>query len=210
MTKMGTMREPAAPRGLAQTERRERILHAASVLASTEDFEDLQMQDVARAAGVAIGTLYRYFPSKTQLMVAVIAEELSGMVGSPRDPEKPADAVRALLLAWFDQIAVRPSLATAALHASSVAYASNTPDSAALDAVLVPAVLEAIGRRGPQTSTVVRLLMFTWWGVVVTAVSGQMKLHDARRHIEVAADLLLVGIENHARTQPGGSHVAAG
>lgn len=36
----------------------------------------MQMRAVAERAGVALGTLYRYFPSKMDLVVAVVAEEL--------------------------------------------------------------------------------------------------------------------------------------
>ena len=36
-------------------------------------FRDTQMNAVAEKAGVALGTLYRYFPSKAELMVEVVA-----------------------------------------------------------------------------------------------------------------------------------------
>ncbi|WP_144107439.1 TetR/AcrR family transcriptional regulator [Paraburkholderia sp. BCC1886] len=48
------------------------ILSAARNLVAESGFRDAQMSSVADAAGIAIGTLYRYFPSKTDLMVEVV------------------------------------------------------------------------------------------------------------------------------------------
>ncbi|MEM1148730.1 MAG: TetR/AcrR family transcriptional regulator, partial [Pseudomonadota bacterium] len=37
---------------------------------------DLKMTDIARAAGVAVGTLYQFFPSRTALIQKLFAEEM--------------------------------------------------------------------------------------------------------------------------------------
>jgi AcrR family transcriptional regulator len=50
------------------------ILRAARELVRDVGFRDTQMNAVAEAAGVALGTLYRNFPSKAELMVEVVAE----------------------------------------------------------------------------------------------------------------------------------------
>jgi TetR/AcrR family transcriptional regulator, cholesterol catabolism regulator len=60
----------------AQRDRRRRILDATIALASKGGFEAVQMRAVAERADVALGTLYRYFPSKIHLLVSGLAREL--------------------------------------------------------------------------------------------------------------------------------------
>lgn len=48
------------------------ILNTARRLVAASGFRDVQMSAIADAAGIAIGTLYRYFPAKTDLMVEVV------------------------------------------------------------------------------------------------------------------------------------------
>ena len=52
---------------------RQAILDATRALVGAQGFGPVQVADVARAAGVAIGTVYRYFPSKPDLFAEVFA-----------------------------------------------------------------------------------------------------------------------------------------
>jgi AcrR family transcriptional regulator len=49
------------------------IINAARKLVAQSGFRDVQMAAVADAAGIAIGTLYRYFPARTTLMAEIVA-----------------------------------------------------------------------------------------------------------------------------------------
>ena len=60
----------------AQRDRHRRILDATLALASRGENEAVQMRTVAERADVALGTLYRYFPSKIHLLVSALAREL--------------------------------------------------------------------------------------------------------------------------------------
>src|SRR6266851_5779195 len=59
----------------AQRDRRKRILDATLALASKGGYDAVQMRTVAQRADVALGTLYRYFPSKIHLLVSGLARE---------------------------------------------------------------------------------------------------------------------------------------
>src|ERR1700726_4632257 len=82
----------------AQRDRRKRILDATLALASKGGYEAVQMRTVAERADVALGTLYRYFPSKIHLLVSALARELERYLERlerrPVPGETPYDRVR--------------------------------------------------------------------------------------------------------------------
>jgi TetR/AcrR family transcriptional regulator, cholesterol catabolism regulator len=55
-----------------QLARRERIVQAAMTALEQQEYEQIQIRDVAQAAGVALGTVYRYFSSKEHVYAAVL------------------------------------------------------------------------------------------------------------------------------------------
>jgi AcrR family transcriptional regulator len=55
-----------------QRARRQRLVDTAQRLMIEVDYERLQVKDVADAAGVALGTLYRYFSSKDHLFAVAL------------------------------------------------------------------------------------------------------------------------------------------
>src|SRR5437764_4681187 len=61
--------EPSGALARSQAARRRRVLDAALRLAGEGGLDAVQMRDVAAAAGVALGTVYRYFSSKERLLL---------------------------------------------------------------------------------------------------------------------------------------------
>lgn len=59
--------------------RRETILSAAAELFAGRDYADVQVDEVARKAGVGKATLYRYFPSKEELYLESLERALGGL-----------------------------------------------------------------------------------------------------------------------------------
>jgi AcrR family transcriptional regulator len=62
-----------------QAARRERVIRAALELAAQGGYDVVQMRDVAARAQVALGTIYRYFPSKDALLLAVMVQWLGDL-----------------------------------------------------------------------------------------------------------------------------------
>ncbi|HEV3235066.1 MAG TPA: TetR family transcriptional regulator [Candidatus Dormibacteraeota bacterium] len=75
--KAGERAENGARLTAIQERRRRAIIDAAMALAAEGGYEAVQMREVAARANVALGTLYRYFPSKEQLLVAGMAEQVT-------------------------------------------------------------------------------------------------------------------------------------
>jgi AcrR family transcriptional regulator len=79
--------------------RREAILDAARAAFDHSDFDAFTMDDVAGRLGLVKGTLYRYFPTREALLVAVLTDELGGWfdtVDRALDAPRP-DVVDALI-----------------------------------------------------------------------------------------------------------------
>jgi len=85
---------------------RDRILEAARQVFFRDGFMAANLDEVARGAGVAKGTLYRYFDSKADLYVAVLAnngEEFERRMRAAVDPsQSSADQIRATARFYFD------------------------------------------------------------------------------------------------------------
>src|SRR5205085_10566074 len=58
----------------SQAARRRRVLDAALQLAAQGGFDGVQMRDVAAAADVALGTVYRHFSSQARPLPDAMAE----------------------------------------------------------------------------------------------------------------------------------------
>ncbi|MBB4688620.1 TetR/AcrR family transcriptional regulator [Amycolatopsis jiangsuensis] len=62
---------PAAGSGIGTPSRREQVLAAATALFGERGFHAVSMEDIGAAAGIAGPSVYRHFPSKAALMVAI-------------------------------------------------------------------------------------------------------------------------------------------
>jgi AcrR family transcriptional regulator len=63
----------------SQAARRERVIRAALELAAEGGYDAVQMRDVASRGEVALGTIYRYFPSKDALLLSVMVQWLGDL-----------------------------------------------------------------------------------------------------------------------------------
>lgn len=98
-TETQTPSTEARPQRADARRNRERILRAAREVFSTEGRE-VQMPEVARAAGVGVGTLYRHFPAKEDLVRALIQDKVQAVAEALRQAltrEDPWESVEWLV-----------------------------------------------------------------------------------------------------------------
>ena len=69
-----------SPRADVSEERKEQILNAAEGVFTHKGFDDARMDDIAVQTGVSKGTLYLYFKSKEELIIAILDRIFSGML----------------------------------------------------------------------------------------------------------------------------------
>lgn len=88
-------------------------LLAAAREAFTEADRSASLEDIARRAGVGIGTLYRHFPARADLVEAVYVNEVEAMARSADESARlePWDALTAWLQRFVGYIATKQALA---------------------------------------------------------------------------------------------------
>ncbi|MGW5353826.1 TetR/AcrR family transcriptional regulator [Streptomyces sp. NPDC004031] len=82
---------------------------------------DVALEDIARHAGVGIGTLYRHFPDRSALVNAVFVSELDALAGRAQELLEQQEPLPALL-AWLKAVAVHAT----AYRGLSVRIAADT------------------------------------------------------------------------------------
>jgi AcrR family transcriptional regulator len=104
---------PATSDGAASGSTEDRILRATLRLVGRRGVKRLGMQEVSEAAGVSRATLYRYFPSKDNLMDAVaIFDERTfaeGLAAALAVVEDPPDRIVTFVAFAFDYIRTHPA-----------------------------------------------------------------------------------------------------
>jgi AcrR family transcriptional regulator len=94
---------------------RERILEEGK-RAFTRAGGDISMEDIARQAGVGVGTLYRHFPTREALLESVYRAEVAKLAEEARrlsDALPPLDALRSWMLLFIDYIETKKIIAPA-------------------------------------------------------------------------------------------------
>ncbi len=72
--------------------RREVIIIATEELFSRKAFHDINMKDIAKAAKVSVASIYRYFDSQDDLLLAVLLKDIDNVNQLIRDLTKAADS----------------------------------------------------------------------------------------------------------------------
>jgi AcrR family transcriptional regulator len=96
-------------REMQKQDRERRIVAAARRLFDRKGYANTAMEEIAERAGVAVGTLYNYFPSKDELLLTILRRETDALIAagervSQNPPKELADAVSAIASLFVDSI----------------------------------------------------------------------------------------------------------
>lgn len=182
-----------------QRERRRRIVDAAAALASSGGYDAVQMRDVADRAGVALGTLYRYFPSKVHLLLSIMQQQVEQLAERlerrPPEGEAARDRVLGVLLRASRALQRDPRLADAMIRALMFADASAASEVSTVNATMSQAIILAMrgSDRAPQAEdpAIARVLEQAWWANILAWLSGRSSAQQMADDLAVATHLLL-------------------
>jgi AcrR family transcriptional regulator len=119
---MSTAGTPPAMR--ADARRNRQLLLAAALAAFTEQgADDASLDQIARRAGVGIGTLYRHFPDRQALLEAVYRDQVEELCASAREQAGPLPPAEALAR-WLREL-----MAFAATKRTLTSSIMTGPDS---------------------------------------------------------------------------------
>ncbi|KAA0022008.1 cholesterol catabolism transcriptional regulator KstR [Antrihabitans cavernicola] len=179
----------------AQRERRKRILDATLALASKGGYEAVQMRSVAEKADVAVGTLYRYFPSKVHLLVSALAREFERIEGKRKiPPGQTAQERMQLVLGQITKAMQRDPLLTEAMtRAFMFADASAASEVDRVGKVMDKLFARAMSDGEPtdEQLAIARVISDVWLSNLVAWLTRRSSATDVTARLELTVDLLL-------------------
>jgi AcrR family transcriptional regulator len=182
----------------AQRARRERILAATLALAARGGYEAVQMREVAERSEVALGTLYRYFPSKVHLLVSAMASEVERLSARLQKRQAPGET-RAERAAFVLERSTRslqrePLLTEAMIRAMMAADATVAAEVASVREGMADLIVQAMRGGGPEQEHDVDLaaiLQDVWFARQIAWLGGRIEAADVWRDIHLAITLVL-------------------
>lgn len=180
-----------------QAARRDRVLRAALELGSVGGYDAVQMRDVANTAGVALGTIYRYFSSKDHLLAAAMVEwvhDLERRVGQ-RPPkgdtvaDRVVDVLRRASRAMEREPRLSEAVVTALLSPDPGAAVCQEAVSGSMTDILATALGDDFDPAFQAQIT--RTLGHVWFSSLIGWVNGWSGIAKVADEVDVATHLLL-------------------
>ena len=200
-TRISGTAEPGAPAAefgsAAQRDRRKRILDATLALASKGGYDAVQMRTVAERADVALGTLYRYFPSKIHLLVSGLVREFERtqerLDRRPIPGDTPYDRMLYVLGRITRTMQREPMLTEAMTRAFMFADPSAAAEVNAVARLMEQMLTRAMHEGEPSNDdkAVARVIGDVFLSNLVAWVTRRASADDVSNHLELAARLLL-------------------
>lgn len=155
---------------------RQRLLEEALALAAEGGYEAVGMREVALQAKVALGTLYRYFPSKDALLIAAwvhwSAQIERQVTRRPLRGATPAERTYDLLRRATRALEREPRLASAVLTAGNSADPGVQEEYRALVALVSRLLAQAMAPVADPVASDVRDILSHVWSSALRAWAG--------------------------------------
>ncbi|MDH3200946.1 MAG: TetR family transcriptional regulator [Myxococcales bacterium] len=178
-------------------DRAKRIVETAVELAERDGFQAVRLRDVAATAQVALGTVYKRFASKEEILIAALEQESEKLVAKLGKKAVPGETAQERLHVVFAAITRgflrRPNLAKATVRSLASGDPNITERVASFHALITALVLSAI--RGEafvdqsewreevdqREHQIASVLQNVWFASFVGWAGG---LHDVSRVLE--------------------------
>ncbi len=179
----------------SQAARRRRVLDATLELAAGGGFDAVQMRDVAAAADVALGTLYRYFSSKERLLLEAMVEQQEDLrrhlEAHPAPGATAVERVVNVLNRANASLRKYPDVTAAMVRA----FGASRPDDADIvkrvGVIMTAIITGAIGSETERDRRIARVLQQVWLSSLVGWVGGVDPAKRVDDDLDAAARLLL-------------------
>jgi TetR/AcrR family transcriptional regulator, cholesterol catabolism regulator len=187
---------PPTARAAETAARRRRLLEAAVELASEGGYDAVQMRDVAARAQVALGTLYRHYSSKDQLLLAALADQAgtlrTRLALRPPQGDQPGDRVADVLRRATRALTREPALSAAMVTALSAPESdATTAKREVYDTIRTIISGATDGTEVPDLDGIVRVLGYVWLATLSAWVGGMIDAEAMTSDLALAAHLLL-------------------
>jgi len=197
---------------LIMKDRRDKILDVAVALAEEGGFENVRQRDVAANAGVALGTLYKRFRSKEDILCAALERETEvlerRMELNPAPGKTPIERITNFFQIITRGLVRKPKYARAVVRAMASGEEGVAQTVASYQGRLtglIIAAMRGVGRLSFADATTTPpskketklafLLQQLWYASLVGWSAGLISQNEVIEQVRGAAVLLLRGIE---------------
>lgn len=178
------------------------MLEVTAQLALEGGWDAVQMREVAQRAEVALGTLYRYFPSKEYLLVSVMIADIEGLADRlavrPAEGTDPVQRVIDVLRRSNRALQRQPQITIAMIRALVSGNQEIAPAVAETRVLMRRIISDALGPEGMANGEDherelmrIDLLSDVWLAALVSWISGVEPDTSVMPKLERASQLLL-------------------
>ncbi len=199
---------PGARLAANQLRRMRRVVDAAVRLAEKGGFEGVRLRDVAEHSGVALGTLYKYFHSKEDILLFALNEELErveqALAERPASGRTPLARVTDFFRRATEAFLGNPQLGRAVLRAMAGGDAETAVRIAGAQLRVARLVVAALHGETPDLAAareaelgdererrIALTLQYVWFAALVGWSVGIHPESAVIHHVRTAAELIL-------------------